>query len=337
LTHSDVQVRLIDLDIDLLESLIVTDVSESGRSVGVLKIRHELDVDHIDEVSGTPPVLVAVDTVCTGSDGGSHGSSDTPMPDADAWLVSLGDDGGDAAPAGRHPATAPDAALAPAAGPDHAELAPDDRQPARLVRHRWFRPAVEGIDVGLDLFPFEPETGPGPEADWHPPVESPAAAVHSDEAALHSDEAVLHFQEVAVHSEGTAVHSDEAVLRSEEAAVHSEEAVLHSEEAAAHPREPEQRTSLPGAMAEPVGSHRSRRMRTALIGIMSLAVLNMGASLGDSAGAPRRSPAPAGNAASSAGPNRPEMPQNHAVVGIPAAARRFSLSSVTGTGPLARP
>jgi hypothetical protein len=42
----------------------------------------------------------------------------------DAGFIALGDDGGAAEPA---------------------------------ARHRWFRSHVDGIDVGLDLFPFEPE------------------------------------------------------------------------------------------------------------------------------------------------------------------------------------
>lgn len=108
-------------------------------------------------------------------------------------------------------------------------------EPAPNTWLRWFRSAHDGVDVGLDLLPFDVED------DWHPSVEWEASA-------------------------------------------------------AAEP-EPEPAPAVPPApKARRTGKLRSRRMRIALVGIASLAVLNLGASLSDRAGAPDDSPASGGAA-----------------------------------------
>ncbi|MEU7908572.1 hypothetical protein [Actinoplanes sp. NPDC049118] len=100
--------------------------------------------------------------------------------------------------------------------------------------------------------------------------------------------------------------------------------------------EPEPARPVPsGRKARRTGKPGSRRKRIVLVGIMSLAVLNLGASLSGPAGAPRRSTAPGGVAA-----DRPGTPQNQAHIDglrfFPLPARSSLGAPTTGTGPVAR-
>jgi hypothetical protein len=170
-------------------------VSESGRSVSALQSRHELGDDEIVEGWSETPGLVTSETVRVDVGDDTNGPLESPAPTADAPFMAQSDG-------------------------DH-----------RLAWHRWFRPAHDGIDVGLDLFPFEADPGPD----------------------LAADSGVF--------------------------------AMAENEDP--EPSQP----SVPHSEADRTGNPRSQRMRIALIGLVSLAVLNVGALLSDPVEAPRSSPA----------------------------------------------
>lgn len=126
--------------------------------MSALQIRYDLSMDELDEMLSETPGQTATDTFRVQFGDGAEGLPGDSTPNANALLMALSDESSGTALEDR----CPDPVLGHVAVHDQSE---PDPEPERLSWHRWFSPVVDGTDVGLDLFPFDPDSEFGLELD----------------------------------------------------------------------------------------------------------------------------------------------------------------------------